>query len=179
MATIANYRTPMSMQFLKTPNLGGKNLGGGIQGSIPRPIVVVDRDSDSAMSRRVLVKSWNTAYATQNVNGKTPVGTPFRLVNNSGDYLGRVHYNCGGANPAHTNVSGGKARFRQMFNNCDATGIPASSTNVKFVTDSSDYTNFKKLRARNGQYNGLSYGGDENNASYFATQGVRRGIRAI
>lgn len=179
MSTSANSKTPMSMQFLRTPNLGGRNLGGGLQGFIPNPIQLVEKESDGAMSRKILVKSWNTAYATQNVNGRTPVGTPFRLVNNSGDYLGRVHYNCGGANPAHTNVSGGKARFRQMFNNCDSTGIPASSTNVRFVSDSSDYTTFKKLRARNRGYNELSYGGDSRNASYFARQGVHRGIRAI
>ena len=177
MATNTYSRAPMSMQFLTTPDLGGIKLGGGKQGSIPKPIQLVEKGSDAAMSRKVLVKSWNTPYATQNVNGRKPVSTPFRLVNNSGDYLGRVRYNCGGANPAHTNVSGGKARFRSMFSNCDATGIPASSTNVKFVADSSEYTKFKKLGARNSQYNDISYGGDKSNASYVASQGVRRGLR--
>lgn len=179
MATNTNSRAPMSMQFLTTPNLGGTNLGGGKQGFIPNPIQLVEKGSDAAMSRKVLVKSWNTAYATQNVNGKKSVSTPFRLVNNSGDYLGRVHYNCGGPNPAHTNVSGGKARFRQMFSNCDASGIPPSSTNVKFVADSSEYTKFKNLNAKNRQYNDISYGGDKNNASYFARNGVHRGQRGI
>jgi hypothetical protein len=61
-----------------------------------------------------------------------------------------------------------------MFNNCDGTGVPASSCNVKFVADSSDYTKFKKQSAMNRNYNDASNGGDQSNASYVPTMAVRR-----
>lgn len=171
--------TPVNPQFLSAPNLGGRNLGGGIQGFVAKPIVVADRSAENVIARRVLVKSWNTAYATQNVNGRTPVSSPFRLVNNLGDYLGRVHYNCGGPNLTQPDKVGMRARIRPMFANCDATGIPATTANVKFVSDSSDYIRFKKLRSQNRNFNDVALGGDQHNASYFALKGNATGTRAI
>lgn len=162
------------MNFLKTPNLGGSNLGGGIQGIAPKQSIGNYKGGDQVISRRVVAKSWNTAYATQSVNGRKPVTTPFRAVNNSGDYLGRVQYSCGGPNPTNADKPGFKSRIRSMFNNCDNTGIPASSTNVKFVADSSDYSKFKKLRAINQQYNDYNFGGDKNHASYVSRLAVHR-----
>ena len=162
------------MNFLKTPNLGGSNLGGGIQGIAPKQSIGNYKGGDQVISRRVVAKSWNTAYATQSVNGRKPVTTPFRAVNNSGDYLGRVQYSCGGPNPTNADRPGWKSRIRSMFNNCDNTGIPASSTNVKFVADSSDYSKFKKLRAINQQYNDYKFGGDKNHASYVPRLAVHR-----
>ena len=106
--------------------------------------------------------------------GKTRVITPFRAANNSGDYLGRVHYSCGGPNPTNADKPGWKSRIRNMFNNCDGTGIPPSSCNVKFVADSSDYAKFKKYRAINQVYNDSSFGGDQHNGSYVARMGVHR-----
>jgi hypothetical protein len=61
-----------------------------------------------------------------------------------------------------------------MFNNCDNTGVPAASCNVKWVADSSDYVRFKKLSAINKNYNDLGYGGDQSNGSYSALMRVRR-----
>ena len=162
------------MNFLNTPNLGGSNLGGGIRGIAPKQSVGNYKGGDQVMSRRVVVKSWNTAYATQSVNGRRPVTTPFRAVNNSGDYLGRVQYSCGGPNPTNADKPGWKSRIRNMFSNCDGTGIPPSSTNVKFVADSSDYSKFKKLRAINQQFNDFKFGGDKNNASYVPRMAVHR-----
>ena len=164
----------VSMNFLNTPNLGGRNLGGGINGISPQQTIGNYKGGDQVMSRKVLVKSWNTAYATGSVNGRSRVITPFRAVNNSGDYLGRVQYSCGGPNPTNADKPGWKSRIRSMFSNCDNTGIPASSTNVKFVADSSDYSKFKKLRAMNQQYNDFKFGGDKNNASYVAQMASRR-----
>jgi len=171
--------TPVNPQFLSVPNLGGRNLGGGIQGFVAKPIVVADRSSENVIARRVLVKSWNTAYATQNVNGRAPITSPFRLVNNLGDYLGRPHYNNGGPNLSQPNKYGMRARIRPMFMNPDATGIPASTTNVKFVADSSEYIRFKKLRSQNRNFNDSTLGGDQHNASYFAMKGNATGTRAI
>jgi hypothetical protein len=163
-----------SVQYLQTPNLGGTNLGGGLQGISVKQPVISHRTGEDVAQRRVLTKSWNTAYATGNVNGLTRVTTPFRAVNNSGDYLGRVNYSCGGPNPTSASRPGYGIRIRNILQKCDSTGIPASSCNVKFVSDSSDYTKFRKQRASNLNYNDSSFGGDQNNASYVPMMRVRR-----
>jgi len=164
----------VNTNFLNTPNLGGMNLGGGIRGIAPKQTITNYKAGGEVISRKIVVKSWNTAYATGLVNGRNRVTTPFRAVNNSGDYLGRVQYSCGGPNPTNASHPGWKNRIRSMFSNCDATGIPASSTNVKFVADSSDYSKFKKYRAINQVFNDRTFGGDDNHASYTARIGVRR-----
>ena len=165
---------PIQMQYLSAPNLGGTNLGGGFQGISVKQPVKSFRDNDDMADRRILVKGWNTVYATENVNGQSPVSSPFRLVNNSGDYLGRVQYSCGGPNPTNASRPGYKNRIRNMFQNCDSTGIPPSSCNVKFVADSSDYTRFRKQRAFNLTYNDIKFGGDESHASQVPSMRVRR-----
>lgn len=150
------------------------NLGNGIKGISPKQTITNYKGSDQVMSRKLVVKSWNTAYATGTVNGKSRITTPFRAVNNSGDFLGRVHYNCGGPNPTNADKPGWKSRIRSMFNNCDNTGIPASSTNVKFVADSSEYSKYKKLRAINVNYNDSSFGGDQSHASFVNRMAIHR-----
>jgi hypothetical protein len=150
------------------------NLGNSIKGISPKQTITNYKGSDQVMSRKLVVKSWNTAYATGIVNGKSRIITPFRAVNNSGDFLGRVHYNCGGPNPTNADKPGWKSRIRNMFNNCDNTGVPASSTNVKFVADSSEYSKYKKLRAINANYNDSSFGGDQSHASFVSRMAIHR-----
>jgi hypothetical protein len=164
----------MSVNYLTTPNLGGNNLGGGFKGISPKQTIGNYKSGENVMARKVLVKSWNTAYATGTVNGKGRITTPFRAVNNSGDFLGRIHYNCGGPNQTNASRPGWKSRIRNMFDNCDRTGIPPSTTNVRFVADSSDYAKFKKQRAINANYNDIAFGGDQHNGSYVPLMGVRR-----
>ena len=155
--------------------MSGKSiLGGGIQGIAPKQTITNYKGADQVMARRILVKSWNTPYARTAFNGRTRVTTPFRAVNNSGDYLGRVDYGCGGPNPTSANRPGWKSRIRSMLNNCDNSGVPASSCNVKFVADSSDYSRFKKNQAINRVYNDSSFGGDQSHASFVARMGVHR-----
>jgi hypothetical protein len=149
-------------------------LGGGIPGIAPKQTITNYKGGDQVISRRVVVKSWNTPYATGTVNGRTRITTPFRAVNNSGDFLGRVEYTCGGPNPTNADKPGWKSRIRNMLSNCDGSGVPASSCNVKFVADSSDYSKFKKYRAINQLYNDSTFGGDQSNASYVPMMGVRR-----
>ena len=149
-------------------------LGGGIQGIAPKQTITNYKGGDQVISRRIVVKSWNTPYARGAINGRNRVTTPFRAVNNSGDFLGRVHYSCGGPNPTNADKPGWKSRIRSMFRNCDGTGVPASSCNVKFVADSSDYSRFKKNRAINQLYNDSTFGGDQSHASYAPLMGVRR-----
>ena len=164
----------INVNYLTTPNLGGTALGGAIQGKSPKQTITNYKSSDQVMSRRLVVKSWNTAYATGLVNGRDRVITPFRAVNNSGDYLGRVQYSCGGPNPTNASRPGWKSRIRSMFSNCDTTGIPPSSTNVKFVADSSEYSKFRKHKAINATYNDSSFGGDQNHASFVNRMAVHR-----
>jgi hypothetical protein len=149
-------------------------LGGGIQGIAPKQTITNYKGGDQVISRRIVVKSWNTPYAIGAINGRNRVTTPFRAVNNSGDFLGRVQYSCGGPNPTNADKPGWKSRIRSMFSNCDGSGVPASSCNVKFVADSSDYSRFKKNRAINQLYNDSTFGGDQSHASYAPLMGVRR-----
>jgi hypothetical protein len=135
-------------------------------GISPKQTIGNYKSGEQVISRRIVVKSWNTPYATGTFNGKERIITPFRAVNNSGDFLGRVQYSCGGPNPTNASRPGWKTRIRSMFNNCDGSGVPASSTNVKFVADSSDYSKFKKLSAINRSYNDTSFGGDDSHGSY-------------
>ena len=131
------------------------------------------RSSENAMMRRQVVKSWNTAYAAGNVNGASRVVTPFRAVTNSGDFLQRNNYVCGGPNQVNASKPGWKGRIGSIISNCDNSGVPSSTCNVKFVADSSDYIKYKKLRANNQNYNDLKGGGYQN-SSYTNLMHVRR-----
>jgi hypothetical protein len=131
------------------------------------------RSSENAMMRRQVVKSWNTAYASGTVNGVARVVTPFRAVTNSGDFLQRENYVCGGPNQVNASKPGWKGRIGSIISNCDNSGIPSSTCNVKYVPDASDYIKYKKLRANNQNYNDLKGGGYQN-SSYTSLMRVRR-----
>ena len=150
-------------------------LGGGpFNGYSPQQTINNFKDSEQIMTRRVLVKSWNTSYAGGTFNNKKRITTPFRAINNSGDFLSRPQYRCGGPNPTNVDRYKRKNNIGSMFQNCDNTGVPASSCNVKFVADSSDYTKFKKQSAMNRNYNDSSNGGDQSHASYVPLMAVNR-----
>ena len=157
-------------------NYNGKptSLGGGINGISPKQTILNFKSGDDALMRRVLKKGWNTQYAAGVVNNYKRVITPFRAVNNSGDFLSRTQYSCGGPNPTTPDRYKRKNNIGSMWSNCDNTGVPASSCNVKFVADSSDYTLYKKQRAVNQNYNDYKFGGDQSHASYVPLMAVRR-----
>ena len=115
--------------------------------------------------------------ASGTVKGRTVAITPFRAVNNAGDLLARQNYSSGGANQVNNitvqSIKGIKGAAGNIANNGDGSGIPASSTNVKYVYDGSDYTRFKKQQAVNRNYNDKSFGGS-NNGAYVAFSRVRR-----
>jgi len=137
------------------------NLGGPYKGYSPQQTTPSFKSSEQVMVRGVLRRGWNTSYATGTVNGKKRIITPFRAVNNLGDFLSRENYVCGG-------------HIGSIISQCDGTGVPSSTCNVKFVPDSSDYTTYKKQVALNTNYNDLKNGGDKNNASYVSLMAVRR-----
>jgi hypothetical protein len=158
-----------------TPSYGGSNLGGGpFNGFSPTQTNINKKDSESTLNRRVLRDVWNARYVTDKINGYNRAVTPFRAVENLGDYLGRVNYSCGGPNPQSAKKPGYGRLIGSVPQHCDATGIPPSTCNPKFVPDSSDYVRFKKLRAINHTYNDLSYVGNASNGSYVSLVGVRR-----
>jgi hypothetical protein len=148
------------------------NLGGPYRGYSPQQSISNYKDSSNVMARKELVKSWNTAYATGTVNGQKRITTPFRAVTNTGDFLARKNYICGGPNPANNTHVGYKISLGGIVNNCDSSNVPSSSCNVKFVPDSSDYTKYKRQRAVNQNYNDLKYGG-YNNSAYTNLTAVR------
>jgi hypothetical protein len=149
-------------------NIGGGKPTKSFQGISSEQTINNYKSSEDVAMRKVLVKSWNNPYASGTFNGRNRVITPFRAVNNSGDFLARPNYQCGGPNPTQKSRSFYQGRIGKMISNCDGTNIPASSCNAKFVSDSSDYTKFKKQMACGKNYNDLKFGGDQSNASYHA-----------
>jgi hypothetical protein len=141
-------------------------LGGPYKGYSPIQTINCFNNSDQVMARKVLSKSWNGQGALGKANGYNRVVTPFRAVNNLGDFLGRQNYVCGGSNQVNASKPGWKGHIGSIMSQCDGTGVPAGSGNGKFVPDSSDYTTYKKQRALNHNFNDLKQGGDQSNASY-------------
>lgn len=128
-------------------------LGGPFNGYSGKQTVNNYKDSEQTRSRRVLRSAWNTRYANGSVNGYNRVITPFRAVNNLGDFLSRQNYVCGGPNQVNASKPGMKGRIGSIISACDNTGVEASSCNPRFVSDSSDYIKFKKQQAMNRNYN--------------------------
>jgi hypothetical protein len=160
------------------PSLGGAALGGGpYNGVMVKQTQSNQRSSESSTDRRVLRNSWNNMNLWSQQNGYGRVVTPFRAANNSGDYLSRINYSCGGPNPQNADKPGYGRLIGSVPNQCDATGIAASTCNPRFVADSSDYIRYRKLRAVNGTYNDKGYGG-YNNGSYVPLMHVRHGLQS-
>ena len=148
------------------------NLGGPFPGYSPQQTISNYKDSTDVIARRELRKSWNTGYASGTYNGNNRIVTPFRAVTNSGDFLSRTNYICGGPNPANNTHVGYKISLGGIVSNCDGTNVPSSSGNVKYVPDSSEYTKYRRQRAFNQNYNDLKNGG-YNNSSYVNRTAVR------
>jgi hypothetical protein len=153
------------------------NLGGPYNGFSTIQTRVGHRDTENVNIREILRSSWNGKNAVGKITTTTGVYnrviTPFRAVNNSGDFLGRINYSCGGPNQIHTTRPGRKTFIGSIPNTCDQTQIEAASCNVRYVADSSDYITFKKQQAINRNYNDLKDGG-YNNSAYVNILAIRR-----
>ena len=155
-----------------------------IGASVQKPYPAIG-SSEHGTSRFILRQGYN--MRTQHVNGSDTstygnntrkIGS-FRALNNAGDTLNRQNYSCGGSNMIGsrpgtmvlTTKDGG-----QSSRNCDGTGIPPSTCNVKYVYDSSDFIRFKKMMARNKSYVApdYSYGGANNGTTQMVINRVRR-----
>jgi hypothetical protein len=149
-------------------------LNGPYNGYSAKQTITNYKDSGQVMMRRVLVKSWNTQGAIGAINGRKRIVTPFRAVNNLGDFLARPNYICGGPNQINKTYPGRQGPMGSIMSKCDGSGVPGASCNPKFVPDSSDYVTYKRQMAVNKNYNDLKNGGDQSNASYVARERVRR-----
>ncbi len=113
------------------------------------------KDGEQSLDRGVLRRGWNQLNATGTINGYKRVITPFRAVNNLGDFLARPNYVCGGPNQVNASKPGWKGHIGSIISQCDGTGVAGASCNPRFVSDSSDYVRFRKLRAMNKNYNDI------------------------
>ena len=90
-------------------------LGGPYNGYSTVQTVNNYKDSEQTMTRRILRNSWNTKQATGTVNGNKRIITPFRAVNNLGDFLSRQNYVCGGANQVNASKPVWKNRIGSIL----------------------------------------------------------------
>jgi len=174
------------MSGLVYTQFGGANLGGGSYNGISNPQTRIgQRWGEDTNYRKVLTKSWNGVGAVGLAVGNgdrvySRVTTPFRAVDNSGDFLARWQYVCGGPNQIGRYRPGCYIRdsLQPAANTCDATGIEGASCNPRYVHDSSDYAKYRKLRAINQNYNDSKDGGYTNSA-YVAMLSVVGGNRRV
>ena len=143
----------MACRVLTNKLTNTSNLGGPYTGYSPQQTIVNYKDSSQVMIRKVLRRGWNN----ETYDSSKRIITPFRSVNNLGDYSARRNYICGGPNQISPGYR--KGRIGSIISNCDNSKVPSSTCNVKFVADSSDYTTYRKQMACVKNYNDLRYGG--------------------
>ena len=85
------------------------------------------KTAEDVISRRVIMKSWNTANAVGVINNHARITSPFPSIYNRTDFLSRKK--------------------------CDGTNVPCANTNVKYVPDSSLYTRYKREVMANKNFN--------------------------
>lgn len=113
--------------------------------------------------------------------------TPFRRAMNAGDPYVKVNMMPSDTvQPKPSNqVQGSRRAANQAAASTAGNGLKttaggsAYTGNPKRVYDSSDYTKFKKLQAKNRNYNDPTFGGDDNFASQVPRARVHRSIRGV
>ena len=105
--------------------------------------------------------------------------TPFRVAMNAGDLLSRQHAwygSGGGSNQVKGSVGPGQTRYTRGAKPSQGGGVVpgnGASGNQHWVYDSSDYVTYKRLRAKNRNYNDIGFGG-ANNGAYVSIMRSRR-----
>ena len=148
-------------------------LGGGLVGISKKQTNNTYKTNDDVMVRGIVRRVWNKSGARGLDGTNNRVITPFRAINNLGDFLGRQNYVCGGPNQVNSSISGVRVNGGAVRSQCDGSNVAGASCNSKFVSDSSDYISFRKQKAMNKNYNDSSNGGDQSRGSFSALQRVR------
>ena len=99
--------------------------------------------------------------------------TPFRAAMTAGDPAGTVNSAASPRLPGSSQVSKSMPVLRR-FGGVHNDGRALFTGNPTYVYDSSTYTNYRRLRANNRNYNDRSFGGDQSNASQVPLSHVRR-----
>jgi len=136
----------------------GSTGGSGMQGGGPRGI-----------DRMVLRQAFGLVTVPGRA-GTTDAGTrgaitPFRAAYNIGDTRGTVNESPLSTMPGSNQVNGIRSTQLHVFiGGVHNNGGAAYTGNPRYVHDSSDYIRFKKLQAKNRNYNDSSFGGANNGA---------------
>lgn len=156
-------------------------LGGGKPGQFESGYGNTLVGGEVALNRRKLRKAFKSNNVKQ-AGVKASCG-PFRSAYNLGDPLSRKSMSCGGPNQVNdTNSRILNHRMSDSVSNKDCGNsthgvtpleVSLKSGNIKYVSDSSLFTQFKHLEAINLNYNDKSGGGDEHNGSYSFLNAVR------
>lgn len=152
-----------------------KSLGGGIQGISPvvtistqqgnTNVAPLGQASQIPLDRNIIRNALPTTYV---MDGKFALGnpwaqTPFRIAMNAGDLYSRQSES-GGSEQIQSNISIGRLKNNiGSFIGGVRKGNGATG-NQHYVYDSSDYVKFKRLMAKNKNYNDSSFGGANNGA---------------
>ena len=111
------------------------------------------KTTEDVISRRVIMKSWNTANAVGVINNHARITSPFPSVYNRTDFLSRKECDCDIPNPLQESRHILKSNMGSIIKSCDGTGVPCANTNVKYVPDSSLYTRYKREVMANKNFN--------------------------
>ena len=171
----------MSGYFVANNN--PSKLGGGAPGHQPQLIGGgANSNSGSGMvgssergqSRMILREAMGRTLWLRDATGS--VGsiktTPFRVAMNAGDIRGTVNEAPDAKLPRPNQVNGPGVNRTEARGDGVQTGNSAFTGNPRFVYDGSDYTRYKKLKAKLNTYNDKSFGGS-NNGSYSFLMRVR------
>jgi len=153
-------------------------LGFGLPGAQPRNGLIgggggtygssgMEGGSTRGRSRRVLRLAFGR-FKPKDTQKR--IITPFRQAYNAGDVAGTVNQRT--LEPASNQVNGiapaSSLRKYGRTPGASSGGKSLFTGNPKYVYDSSDYMRFRKLSAKNKNYNDISFGGDQSNASQVA-----------
>lgn len=153
-------------------------LGGGIPGSQPVGGFYKDTlyGNERAVNRSVLRKSFGNMYNDGLDNSPLQIATKsnslcgsFRAATMAGDVLGKVNSATNiKYGTEHNNLGKQFASLNLNPGGLRRDGGASYSGNPRKVYDTSDFLRYKKLKTINQNYNDVTLGGDQNNASQTA-----------
>ena len=162
--------------------LPGAQPSGGLLGGGAGPTGGSGMEGGSTRGRdRIILRQafGNDALLARLLPGHSPIIatnaiiTPFRAAFNAGDVNGTINSAPLADLPAVNQVNGiGPSQLHAYSNGVRNDGNAAFSGNPRYVYDSSNYVTFKKLQAKNRNYNDKSFGG-ANNGAYVPLMHVR------